>query len=464
LFNIKVLILLVAIASVIASPLYILKKRASIYPYDVTKDYEYNFSESNAHVAYLSLNKGKIVLPELDNLDQSAFVGIRINSTFMGGYFEPSITITSNHRHLKQFFERGANGLRYINISQLASRKGAEIKLEGKYLSFDDQTASLIFFHNKNIEKEKILVISPHPDDAEIAAFGLYSSNKKTYIVTITAGDAGKNKYDEVYQNKVNQYLKKGELRTWNSITVPLLGGIPPEQTINLGFFDGTLASMYKDKSKIAEGLYTHSSDISMYRKQNISSLSYALYGKSDWVSLVGNLEYLLGEIKPDIIVAPYPALDDQKDHRFSSIALFEAIKKANIKQGSLYLYTNHFALNHYYPYGKIGSIVSLPPNFGKTFYFDSIYSHALLAKKQKDKLFALESMNDLRLDTEWRFTMGAFKTAINNLKRDISGKENSYYKRAIRSNELFFVVDISDIYNNDKLNRIIGVDLSGKR
>jgi len=459
----KKLILLVAIGSVIASSLYILKKRASIYPYDVTKGYEYNFSKSNAHVAYLSLNKGKIVLPELDSLDQSAFVGIRIDSTFMGRYFEPSITMTSNHRHLKQFFERGASGLRYINISQLTSKKGGEIKLEGKYLSFDDQAASLISFHNKDIEKEKVLVIAPHPDDAEIAAFGLYSSNKKTYIVTITAGDAGKNKYDEVYPNKVNQYLKKGELRTWNSITVPLLGGIPPEQTINLGFFDGTLTSMYKDKSKLAEGLYTHSSDISIYRKQNISSLSSALYGKSDWASLVGNLKYLLEEIKPDIIVAPYPALDDQKDHKSSSIALFEAIKKANIKEGALYLYTNHFALNHYYPYGKVGSLISLPPNFGQTFYFDSIYSHALLPKKQKDKLFALEAMHDLRLDTEWRFTMGALKIAMKNLKRDISGKENSYYKRAVRSNELFFVVDINNIYNNDKLNGIIGTDLSGR-
>jgi len=104
-----------------------------------------------------------------------------------------------------------------------------------------------------------------------------------------------------------------------------------------------------------------------------------------------------------------------------------------------------------------MGGIVSLPPNFGEAIYFDSIYSHTLSIDNQKDKIFALEAMNDLRLDTEWRFSKGAIKLAIRNIKRDILGKENSYYRRAVRSNELFFVIEISNIYNEEKLNRIVG-------
>jgi len=325
------------IALLITTPIYIIKKWSSIYPYDVTMNYEYNFRESNANITKLNINNGKITLPKLDNIKQSSFLRISVNATFIGKYFEPSITFLYKNKSFTQYFERGSKGIRYINISPLSSKKGTEIKLKGKYISIDDQTVKLFSFKNKNIKKARILVIAPHPDDAEIAAYGFYSSNKESYIITVTAGDAGENKYDEIYQDKVKQYLKKGELRTWNSITVPLLGGISPEQTVNLGFFDGTLKSMYKDKYSVVSGLYTHTSDIATYRKQNVSNISAGLYGKSDWNSLVGNLEYLLKEIKPEIIVAPYPELDGHPDHKFSSIALFEAIKKAGIKKGDLY-------------------------------------------------------------------------------------------------------------------------------
>ena len=189
----------------------------------------------------------------------------------------------------------------------------------------------------------------------------------------------------------------------------------------------------------------------------NVSSLSSGLSGKSDWNSLVVNIEYLLKIIEPDIIVAPYPALDRHSDHKLSSIALFDAIKKSGVRKGHLYLYTNHFTLNEYYPYGKIGGVVSLPPNFGKAVYFDGIYSHTLSIDKQKDKILALEAMNDLRLDTEWRSSKGAVKNALHNIKRDIMGQDNSYYRRAIRSNELFFVIKVSNLYNQIILNRIIG-------
>jgi hypothetical protein len=76
----------------------------------------------------------------------------------------------------------------------------------------------------------------------------------------------------------------------------------------------------------------------------------------------------------------------------------------------------------------------------------------------QKDKIFALEAMNDLRLDTEWRSSAGAIALAYKNIKRDILGNGYSLYKKAVRRNELFFVVAIKNIYNEKNLDRIIGV------
>lgn len=451
------LICLVMVALIIATPIYVLHMRSSIYPYDVTQNYEYDFSESNADISQLELTNGKLILPGFDGSRQSTFVRLHARSTFRGKFHEPSLTLTSGQETYTQYFERGAQGFRFINISPLVSEVGGEIQFEGKYISLEDQTVELVVFPNESMDQARVLIIAPHPDDAEIASYGLYSSNENSYVVTVTAGEAGPHKYDEIFEDEETHYLKKGKLRTWNSLTVPLLGGIPPEQIINLGYFDGTLAAMHQDPTTPFSGLYTQTADIKTFRDQNVSSIVAGLNGGSDWNSLVENLQYLLEVIQPDVIVTPHPSLDRHKDHKYSSVAVFEAIKKSGLQEGQLYLYTNHFVLNEYYPYGKTGGAVSLPPNFGEGPYFDSIYSHHLSLDSQKDKILALEAMNDLRLDTEWTMSRGAFKTAFENVERDILGQENSYYKRAVRSNELFFVTEIRSLYNEEKYSKLVG-------
>ncbi len=418
---------------------FIIKKRSSIYTYDVEKDYKYSFQQSNARIFNLSLKNGIISLPENIGDRQTSFLKVNVESTFLGKYFVPSINIIDRSSHT-QYFEKGAKGVRYLNVSQFISENESEIKIETHRLSIEDQSVSLVVFDNKDAKNSKILVISPHPDDAEIAAFSFYS-NKNSYIITVTAGEAGENKYDELYTNEVKQFLKKGQLRTWNSITVPMLGGIEPEHCLNLGFFDGTLQEMFRHKSEPVKGLFTNVSDINTFRKQNISSLKTGLSGKANWISLVENLEYLLKTIKPDIIVTPYPALDSHSDHKLSSIALFEAIKKSNIKNGDLFLYANHYLLNKYYPYGKTGGIISLPPNFKESVYFNSIYSYTLTPDQQNDKFLCLEANNDLRLDTEWLTSSGSIKNAFDNIKRDIKQGNDNYFNRAVRNNEMFFVI-----------------------
>lgn len=444
--------------AIIALLITLLTYRSSIYPYEVNRSYLYDFHQTDASITNLNLINGKVVLDKLDNTNQTAFLKVNINTTFAGRYLQPSIKIIAGNSFFTEYIEHGSKGFRYVNISSSISKGDTEIKLEGKYISIDDQRVQLVRFNNPDIQKAKILILAPHPDDAEIAAFGLYSDNINSYIMTVTAGDAGGYKYDEIYPDKAQHYLKKGFLRTWNSITVPLLGNIPPEQSVNFGFFDGTLATMFNNKSKPVSGIYTQTLDINTYRKQNVSSLSDGLSGDSSWRSLVENISYLLNEIKPDIIVAPYPALEGNDDHKFSSVALFEAMRETGMQNGILYLYSNHFVLNKRYPHGHSGGTISLPPNFNEAIYFDSIYSHPLSIDKQTDKVFALEAMNDLRLDTEWRSLRGTIKIAARKGKAIIGGHEYSYFERAIRSNELFFVIDMSNIYDEQKLNKIMGI------
>ncbi len=363
-----------------------------------------------------------------NDINKTAFLKINVETTFMSKFFYPYIELSAGDVSITQYFEHDTKGIRYINISSLLEKGEVDLILNGKYISLDEDAVELISFKKNNIRKQKILVVAPHPDDAEIAAYGLYSDNNQSYIITVTAGESGEFNYNEIYKNKEEHYLKKGVLRTFDSITIPMLGGIPPEHILNLGFFDGTLTDMFNDKSKVVSGAKTNISDINTFRKQNISTIANNLSGNSSWNSLVENLTYLIEEVDPDIIVTPYPALDSHPDHKFSSVALFEAIKKAGKQDGKLFLYSNHFTLysnnltilNEYFPYGKMGGTISLPPNFDKTLYFDSIYSHSLSINKQKDKLFALEGMHDLRLDTEWRFSKAAVKLAWKQIKRDL--------------------------------------------
>ncbi len=436
----------------------ITNNRAKIYPYNIQKDYIYDFNQTNARIVDLKYIDGKIKLPKDDYANKTAFLKVNVETMFLSKYFQPSIDLKVGQRSITEYFEHSGKGIRYINISSLMGEGKIEITLIGKYISINKNTVQLVSFEDQDVNNKKILVLAPHADDAELAAYGLYSDhNQSSYVVTVTAGECGRPKYNEIYQNEVHQFSKKAELRTWDSITVPLLGGVPFEHILNLGYFCLKLEDMYSDKSKAVRSQYTQTLDINTYRKQNISTLAKNLSGTSNWNSLVANLRYLLEEIKPDIIVTPYPALDMHPDHKLTTVAVIEAIKASGMKDGNLYLYLIHSDLSAYYPYGNMGGTISLPPNYDNKIYFDSIYSYPLSSDKQKDKIVALEAMQDLRLDTEWRFTKNAFKFGLKQIRDDVMGRKNFYFRKFVRSNELFLVVNINSIYNNDILENIEG-------
>ncbi|MCY1181816.1 hypothetical protein D9M73_223450 [compost metagenome] len=88
------------------------------------------------------------------------------------------------------------------------------------------------------------MVIAPHADDAELAAYGLYSQADETWIVTLTAGEIEAEHYRQMGLNKVDAARLKGRLRTWDSITVPRWAGVPEAHCVQLGYFCLQLASM----------------------------------------------------------------------------------------------------------------------------------------------------------------------------------------------------------------------------
>jgi len=420
------------------------KEYHSPYRYNPTDDYQYTFGNSKFTAISINIKDSIIDLRNLPIVkNHTIFLKIIINSMELGEYFTPKVTLHYKNKIYQHVLEPGAKGIRYLNLSNLNLTQNTKIKLHGKHITIKDQNATLVLFQNPKIKNKKILIIAPHPDDAEIAAYGLYSQyHNNVHIVTITAGDAGTDlKYNEVFNSTKEQYLAKGKQRVIDSITVPLYGDIPPEHCINLGFFDGKLRDMSQNKLAELQSIYIKTADITTFRKYNVSTLATDLNGTSNWYSLVENLSYLLEQIKPDIIVTPHHALDKHSDHQYTSKAVYEALKKANIKKGLLFLYTNHANRSEYYPYGQVGDAITLPPEMDSAIYFNSIYSHPLSKATQKNKILVLEQMSDLRFTPEGSLFQSPCKD-----KLDLLCKDYSYLRRSVRSNELFFIIDIKNI------------------
>lgn len=420
--------------------IFLYKKSQSFYPYKTSSSYSYKF-KSDFTIDY---KKQPIDLPlEIEKSD-TVFLKLKVKSKWLGYFVQPYIEIESSNGIFKQYTEHGARGFRYINISNI----GSQLTIKGKRLIIANQKIEVSIFKNEEIHNKKILFISPHADDAEIAGYGLYSKNpKNTFVLTVSAGEKGY-KYRELYTNKEKQHQKKGDIRVWNSLTVPLMANVPLKNILTFGLFNDTLEDMYNDKSKVISSKVLNTDDVTIFTKQNFSPLGDGLENVSNWKSFVKNLEHIIQNFNPDIIATPYPYIDSHEDHQYSTIACIEALKNLQLSKGKLFLYTNHYTDDEYYPHGKMGSIMSVPPKFDNSIYFDSIYSHPLNKFEQIDKILAFDAMNDLRPNTEYRLWYRLFSNGFTRLREKLFSIEKDYFNRYVRSNELFFVVDIKNIYD----------------
>jgi LmbE family N-acetylglucosaminyl deacetylase len=426
---------------------------AAKYHYDVTQDYRYALEKSVHQLVEVDVKGGNFKIPEEKEWD-TGFLKAEVATTLTGYFAEPFVEIISGTHRSVLSFERGVRGERFINVPANKNPGGNNFQLIGHHLSLPDQHASVVLYANPLMRnRPKILVMAPHPDDAEIAAFGLYSSYD-SLVVTVTAGDAGPYKYDEIYSDRQEHYKKKGTLRVWNSITVPMLGGVMPEHAINLGYFDGTLEAMATSKGRPVHALYTDIRDVNYFRKQNLSRLTPPSDGAATWPSLIADIENIVLAFDPDIIVTPYPALESHPDHKFTTVAVIQALQHMKRQRGQLFLYTNHATVSDYFPYGQQGELAAIPPDFTKSLYFDGIYSFNL--PQPKDKILALEAMNDLRLDTSWLSIAGAAKVLTKALRNTLTMNDTTYFRRAARANELFFVVNISNLYSTDTVQALL--------
>jgi len=305
-------------------------------------------------------------------------------------------------------------------------------------LAGDDATVRL--FHNQIDLRKPLLVIAPHPDDAEIAAFGLYADRQST-IVTLTAGNAGSMNYRAQVADPPEHYRLKGYLRAVDSVVVPWQGRIPPDRSYNLGYFDGRLDVMYADPVRTIHEVYGPNTDVAPYRRANVGALLPNESRTNTWNHLVEDIVTVLHKVNPAIIVMPDPQLDSHLDHEYATVAVVQALERWD-REAIFLLYTNHAGSDRY-PSGPAGSVMSLPPITPGTeeISLQKVFSYETDQELQTRKLFALESMHDLRLSPEEQATCDApdFRRRSEDYPRTIA---EDYLRRAVRANEIFYAFD----------------------
>jgi len=428
----------IIISALFLSYIFIVIKRGKKYKYDTSKDYIYDL-DKNLLKSFNLKEQNFILTNEFLDYD-TLFMKVKLSKNLSSLLFKPYFEISG----VKHFVEYAAKGTRYINISHLKEKNNSinlhHISLE----SFDVE----IFGYKNNITKnKKVLILAPHADDAEIAAFGFYKEMDNVTIVTTTAGEHGFCNYCNIFSDdKTKQAIKKGKLRAYDAMTVPLLGGVPVHKSITLGYFGGSLEWMSKNKDLEASSVVDGVNDMNIFRNVSHSDIKLQKSVKVNYESFLNDIGLILESIKPDIIVTSHPEIDSHTDHKYTTSALLESMKNINF-EAKLLLYTNHLTLSETYPLGEIYSAITLPPN-KKDFYFDSVYSFNLDKDSQIDKFFALEAIHDLRDSEIFLYIKSAYKYLNKVIKRKIIGKDKSYYKRAIRDNELFFVVEKENLTN----------------
>ena len=353
-----------------------------------------------------------------------------------GAEQDPWVEVSVGEFRIQQYLDANAVGVRWLNLSGLREQLvgGSEVVVRTHAVTLEAEAATLRLFDNHLDLQRRILVIAAHPDDAEIAAFGLYA-DRQASVVTVTAGNAGDMNYRASVSDPAEHYALKGYLRAVDSVTIPWQGNIPPERTANLGFFDGRLDAMYLAPTLTLPEVYGPNTDVARYRRANLSKLVSSAARSNSWQHLVEDLVEVLRKVNPEIVVVPDPRLDAHPDHEFASVALDQALEQWQGNPTFL-LYTNHADADHY-PYGPAGTVVSLPPAEGHV-RIQKIYSHPTAHALQIRKLFALESMHDLRLSPDEQITCGSVTIAH---RPDYPRlPEVDYLRRAPRANELFYL------------------------
>lgn len=408
--------------------------------YAANEDYLYSFPDST-EVPDVTLEKGRLRAADLSlQGDETLVLQVELRCGWLGRLFDPGVHIEGGERADLQVFERGVRGLRYVNLGGCAQALvDGRLSLAGRFCTVVGQPR-LWVLRQADPRRRRVMVIAPHADDAELAAYGLYSQADEAWIVTLTAGEIEAEHYQDMGLSSTEAARLKGRLRAWDSLTVPRWAGVPESRCVQLGYFCLQLSAMRASPQAPIGSREADLADTRVFRQFN----SLALPGDDgvpSWNNLLADLRELLRLARPEVIVMPHPVLDPHPDHVCAQQALREALAGLAWQPQLLLGYANHLHDNDRWPMGDSGAGVALPPVTDEH-TLGLPLSLSLEPPVQYDKAMALGMMHDLQ-------PRPPFKRRLRrSIQRCLAGRrgsvfgENEFFRKAVRRHELFWILD----------------------
>ncbi|MCS4066100.1 PIG-L deacetylase family protein [Pseudomonas putida] len=401
------------------------------------EDYVYDFGDQARQVP-ASLQGGLLKADCALQGDETLVLELRVKGSWLGRFLDPQVALLAGEQADRQTFERGVNGVRFLNLTGLAAPlQAGTLRLRGRHCRLLGEPR-LWITPAVELQRRRVMVIAPHADDAELAAYGLYSQADETWVVTLTAGEIEAEHYQEMGLAKAEAACLKGRLRAWDSITVPRWAGVPESRCVQLGYFCLQLPAMQAAPDQPAASREADLADIRVFRQFNPFPLPADSDGAPTWNNLLADLRALLEMAKPEVLVMPHPQLDPHPDHICAQAAVLEALQGLAWQPQTLLCYANHLHDNDRWPMGDSGDGVALPPQLSAAQAWAPC-SLVLDLATQHDKAMALGMMHDLQ-------PPAPFKRRLRRLlQRWLAGRrpspygENEFFRKAVRRHELFW-------------------------
>ncbi len=402
--------------------------------YSPQDDYQYRFPADAARQD-VALDDGRLRLSAPLPPAETLILELELRSTWLGHWLDPRVLVADD----RQDFERAVRGRRFLNLSGQAAALGrGELRLRGRFCRLP-ATATLYAMQHPDYAQRRVMVVAPHADDAEIAAFGLYSRAAEVCIVTLTQGEIEAHDYQRLGLAPEQAARLKGRLRTWDSLAVPLWGGVPQSRCVQLGYYCLQLSAMLGAPEALFASRESGEADIRSARRHNPLTLPGDADGRPSGRNLLADLVALLEHFRPEVIVTPHPQLDPHADHVAATQALHQALPQSRWQPGIALLYANHLHDNDRWPMGPAGCGIALPPAFA-SLPADALWSPTLSAAAQIDKAMALAMQHDLQARLPFKKRLRRIIQQLLAGRRWPASGDNEFFRKAVRRHELYWV------------------------
>ncbi len=402
--------------------------------YSPRADYQYHFPDGTAQQT-VSLDEGRVTLTAPLASGDTLFLELRLISSWLGRWIDPHVLIGGD----RQDFERGVRGRRFLNLSgQEAALAAGELRVRGCHCRLS-ANATLYVLRNPDYAEKRMMIVAPHADDAELAAFGLYRRAASVAIVTLTLGETEAGSYRRLGLDAAAAARLKGRLRTWDSLAVPLWGGVPQSRCVQLGYHCMQLSAMLADPGSPFPSRESGDADVREARRHNPLSLPADADGLPCGGNLVADLAALLDHFRPQVVVTPHPQLDPHVDHVAATRALELAMQQSAWQPEVALLYANHLHDNDRWPMGPAGNGTALPPAL-TALPADGLWSPLLSSAAQLDKAMALAMQHDLQGGLRCKLRLRR------QIQRALAGRswpatgDNEFFRKSVRRHEVFWV------------------------